>query len=265
MSPRPVTCVAGGCLILALAIGASTAPSASVDADTVVQRWMQQSHKDLNAALEFGYRERVRDDDGTKTYEVTLLDGSPFKHLISIDGRTLDTNEAAKEKQRFADAKSRRDGESAEDRAERIARYKKNFDRGRKILEQMPKAFTYSVQGTQKTAGYTAYVLHAAPRPGYDPPSTDAEVLTGMQGQFWIDTRSYQLIRAVVRVVTPVTIDGFLATVQPGTEFEVEQKPVAPNVWLPTHFQIRSRSRVIYFFHHHDDEDRTFSDYRHES
>lgn len=258
-------CVGGGYLILALATGVSTAPSTSVDADTIVQRWMQQSHKDLNAALEFGYRERVRDDDGTKTYEVTLLDGSPFQYLISIDDRTLDGDAAAKEKQRFADAKSRRDAESAEDRAERIARYKKNFDRGRKILEQMPKAFTYSVQGTQKTGAYTAYVLHAAPRPAYDPPSTDAEVLTGMQGQFWIDTRSYQLIHAIVRVVKPVTIDGFLATVEPGTEFEVDQKPVAPSIWLPTHFLIRSHSRVIFFFHHRDDEERTFSDYRRES
>jgi len=50
-------------------------------------------------------------------------------------------------------------------------------------------------------------------------PSTEAEVLTGMQGQFWIDTKSYQLIRGVARVLRPVTIGGFLATVQPGTEF----------------------------------------------
>lgn len=253
--------IAGTCLILLGAILPSV-PATNVDANTIVQRWMETSRRDFDAALQFGYRERIHNDAETKTYEVVLLDGSPFKHLISVDDRQLSGDAARKEQRRFDDARAKRSGESADDRAQRIADYKKDFERGHRILDQMPKAFQYTVESTQKTGAYTAYVLRAVPNKNYDPPSTDAEVLTGMQGEFWIETKSFQLIRGIARVVKPVTIDGFLATVQPGTEFEIEQKPVAKDLWLPAHFQIRSHSRVIFVFHHHIDEDRTFSQYR---
>lgn len=223
------------------------------------------SDADFDAAPEFGYCERVRDDDGTKTYEVILLDGSPFKRLVRVDDRPLAADAAGKERQRFEDAKTKRADESPDDAAERIADYKRDFERAHRILEQMPRAFQYTLQGMQKTGAYTAYVLGAVPKRNYDPPSTEAEVLTGMRGQFWIDTKSYQMIRAVARVLKPVTIEGFLATVQPGTEFEFEQKRVEPELWLPTHLQIRSYSRILLFFRHHIHEDRTFFNYRRES
>jgi len=264
-SHAPLSRIAGVCLILIVSTGTPALLSGSADVDTIVQRWLQVSDADFDAALWFGYCERVRDDNGTRTYEVILLDGSPFKRLVRVDDRPLPADAAEKERQRFMDAKTRRADESRDDTAERIADYKKDFERAHRLLEQMPHAFQYTLQGTQKTGAYTAYVLGAAPKRNYDPPSTEAEVLTGMEGQFWIDAKSYQMIRAVARVLKPVTIEGFLATVQPGTEFELEQKRVEPDLWLPTHLQIRSQSRIVLFFHHHIHEDRTFFNYRRES
>jgi hypothetical protein len=261
----PQTRIVGICLILTVSTGTHALLSRSVDVETIVRRWLQVSHTDFDAALAFGYCERVRDDDGTKTYEVILLDGSPFKRLVGVDDRPLAEDAAEKERQRFEHAKTKRADESPDDTAERIADYRKDFERAHRILEQMPHAFQYTLQGTQQTGVYTAYVLVAVPKENYDPPSTETEVLTGMRARFWIDTKSYQMIRAVARVLKPVTIEGFLATVQPGTEFEVEQKRVAPDVWLPTHLQIRSHSHILFFFHHHIHEDRIFFDYRRES
>jgi len=257
--------IAGACLILAASTSSATPPTHSVDVDQVVQRWVQATRADLDLAIQYGYRERIHDDDGTKTYDVILIDGSPFKRLVSIDDRPLPHELARKEEQRFERAKAERADESPDEKAERLADYRKDFARAHRILEQMPRAFQYTLQSTQKIGARKAYVLHAVPRKSYDPPSIAAEVLTGMQGQFWIDTKSYQLIRAVAHVLKSVTIDGFLATVQPGTEFELEQKAIAPGLWLPTHFQIRSHSRILFFFPHHIDQDRTFSNYRRES
>jgi hypothetical protein len=94
------------------------------------------------------------------------------------------------------------------------------------------------------------------------PPNIEARVLTGMQGEFWIDTKTYQLFRGWARVLRPVSIEGFLATVQPGTEFEIEQRPVGDGIWLPTRFFIHSRSDIAFVFHHHTSEDRTYFNYR---
>jgi hypothetical protein len=82
-----------------------------------------------------------------------------------------------------------------------------------------------------------------------------------MTGEFWIDTHTYQWIHAVAHVRHPVRIHGFLATVQPGTEFELDQMHVDDDVWLPKHFEIRSQASVLYLFHHHTFEEHTFFNY----
>jgi hypothetical protein len=76
-----------------------------------------------------------------------------------------------------------------------------------------------------------------------------------MQGAFWIDTITFQWVRASARVLRPVSIAGIFARVQPGTAFEVEQMPMSGDVWLPRHFQIQSRSSILLFFHHHINEE----------
>jgi hypothetical protein len=251
------------CFACVIVISTFTPLSAAVDVNTLVSHWLQASRGDVDAALGYGYTERIRKDDGTKTYQVTLLEGSPFKQLISVDDRPLDVETAEREQRRFEETKQKRTSESPTDRAARIADYKKDYDRGHRILEQMPRAFDYTLQRTERTGAFNAYVLRAVPKPGYDPPSTEAEVLTGMQGMFWIDSKSSQLIRGLVRLRKAVRIDEF-ASVQPGTEFELEQTRVGPDLWLPAHFQIRSHSRIMFVFHHHIDEDRTFFNYRRE-
>jgi len=249
-------------LAMAAAAIASTPRSTALpNANVIVQRWTAALRKEFDAAPQYGYTERIQNDDGRKVYEVTMLYGTPYKRLIRMDGKALEAHEERKEERRLAFARAERARESPEDRAHRIADYRKDFDRAHRILEELPRAFQYSLRGELRTSPRPQYVLEASPRAGYDPPNAEAEVLAAMRGEFWIDAATYQLSRAVVRLLHPVTIEGFLATVQPGTEFAVEQRPVAGGIWLPTRFQIRSRSSILLLFHHHVDEDRTFFNY----
>ena len=91
----------------------------------------------------------------------------------------------------------------------------------------MPRAFDYTVAATRRVGSRTVYVLRATPRKGYDPPNIESRVLTAMQGEFWIDTITFQWVRASARVLRPVSIAGIFARVQPGTAFEVEQMPIS--------------------------------------
>jgi hypothetical protein len=252
-------------VIAAVVAVPSTSRRPAPDANVIVDRWTAALRQELAAAPQYSYTERIRDDDGEKTYEVTLLYGSPYKRLVEVNGQPLDASEQRKQQERFVDEQAERGSESQDDRAQRIAKFRKDFDRAHRILEELPRAFQFSLRRTIDERSGSQYVLEASPRPGYDPPTTEAEVLTGMRGEFWIDTATYQLSRAVARVLHPVTIEGFVATIQPGTEFEVEQQPVGDGVWLPTHFQIRSHSSILFFFHHHLDEDRRFFDYHREA
>ena len=88
------------------------------------------------------------------------------------------------------------------------------------------------------------------------------KVLAGMEGRFWIDQKSYQWVKVEVTVIRPVWIVGFLAKVETGTQFTLEQTPVAANVWLPAHFMMKTRGRLLMLFKQRSQLDATFYDYR---
>jgi hypothetical protein len=237
-------------------------PAGAADVNTIVSRWTEANRRDFEAAPQYRYLERIRDDDGTKTYEVTMLFGRPFKRLVEQDDKALTDERRRHQEEAFEQARREREAESPDQRQQRIAEYQKSREGARRVLEEIPRAFEFRLRSTRAMNAATVYILSAVPRAGYDAPNAEAEVLTGMQGEFWIDTATYQLVHGWARVSHPVTIEGFLATVQPGTEFEVDQRPVDDGIWLPAHFAIHSRSSIIFLFHHRISEDRTYFNYR---
>jgi hypothetical protein len=63
-------------------------------------------------------------------------------------------------------------------------------------------------------------------------------------------------------VIRPVSIEGFLAQVQPGTEFEIEKAPVGQGIWQITHFAMHSKAKILHVFNHASAEDDTFFDFK---
>ena len=98
-------------------------------------------------------------------------------------------------------------------------------------------------------------------RSDYQPPTMEAQVFRGMKGELWIDEATFQWVRVQARVIQPVSIEGFLASVEPGTRFQLEKMPVADNTWLPSHFSMKSQARVLFFVTRKSDEDETYYDY----
>ncbi len=157
---------------------------------------------------------------------------------------------------------AKRSSESANHRSERIAKFQQDRERDRVLMQQLTEAFDFHLVGERRLSGYTVYVLRATPRPGYQPPNTDSEVLRGMRGTLWIDTRTYQWVKVEARVVRPVSIAGFLARVQPGTRFELEKMPVGNGIWLPKHFAMHSDARVLFLFRRQTQEQDTYFNYQ---
>jgi hypothetical protein len=77
----------------------------------------------------------------------------------------------------------------------------------------------------------------------------------------WIDKQTFQWVKVEAEVTRPVSIIGFVATVEPGTRFELEEMPVAGDVWLPKHFAMTSKAKVMEVIHHKGHEDETYFDY----
>ncbi len=246
-------------LCLAAAAFAARAP---VDVQSIVQRSVAANDADFRAQPQYSYDVREAGPDGVKTYEVRMILGSDYRKLIAENGEPLSPEEQKKEERKLADEIAKRRAESPADRRDRIAKYERDRRRDHAMMQELTKAFNFRLLGTQKLGAFQCYVLRATPRPGYQPPNRDTEVLPGMEGRMWIDTKTFQWVKVEARVVHPVSIEGFLAEVEPGTRFELEKMPVGDGIWLPKHFAMRSDARILHLFSKKDHEDDTFFDYR---
>ncbi len=231
--------------------------------DSIIQNSVRANSKDWDAAPEYSCFERDRESNGgTKTFEDLMIFGSPYQRFVEVNGKPLSHPQQEEERQKLEKTIADRRNESPEERAERIAKYEKDRKRDQLLMEQLTEGFNFKLMGEQKLGGHDVYVLKATPRPGYRPPNMDTQVLKGMEGRLWIDKQTYQWVRVEARVIHPVSIEGFLAQVEPGTQFEVEKMPVEDDIWQPSHYAMRAHAKIFHVIGHRSQDDETYYKYR---
>jgi hypothetical protein len=233
-----------------------------LSAEKIIANSVLANQRDFQAAVHYNWKERDRTSKGSKTSQVTMIQGSPYYRVIAVNGKPLSPAEAAKEKKKEQQVAAERAAESPEQRRKRIEEFEKDRRRDAEMMAQLTKAFTFTLIGQQKLRGFNVWALRATPCKDYRPPTMETQVLTGMRGQLWIDQKSFQWVKVVAEVVHPVSIGGFLAEVQPGTRFELEKAPVGDGIWLASHFAMKSDAKVLYMFNRGSEEEDTFFDYQ---
>ena len=246
-------------LLLAVLCSASLAQQ---DADAIIQRSVAANEADWKAAHEYDYVERDRQKGGgAKTSEELMILGSPYERLVAVNGKPLPPEQQAQGQKELETTLEERQKESRQQRRERIAKYEKERESDHLLMEQLTKALDFKLVGEQKLGPYEVYVLKATPRPGYEPPNIESKVLTGMEGKLWIDEKTFQWVKVEATVIRPVSIEGFLAEVEPGTHFELEKAPVTDSIWLPKHFAMKSQAKVLFLFTRKSQADEVYYGY----
>ena len=231
------------------------------DVQTIIQKSVAANQEDFRLAPQYNHKEQDRTSRGSKTYQVTMIEGTPYQRLIAVNGKSLSPARSEAEQKKQEQAVKERRSESSRQRQERIAKYEKDRHRDHEMMEQLTRAFDFKLIGQRKARGLAVYVLKATPRPNYQPPNMETQVLPGMQGELWIDAKTYQWVKVTACVIHPVSIEGFLAQVEPGTQFELEKAPVDHDVWQASHFSMKSQAKVLYLFNRASWEDDTYFDY----
>jgi hypothetical protein len=232
------------------------------DAQTIVEKSVEANKKDFEAAPAYNHKELDRERRESKLYQITMIDGTPYQRLLAVNGKPLSKAQEADETKKQEQAAAQRKAETPQQRQDRIAKYQRDRTRDNNMINELSKAFTFSLVGTGRMRGFGVYELKAVPRQGYKPPNMDAQVLPGMEGRLWIERKTYQWVRVTAQVIHPVTIEGFLAQVEPGTRFELEKAPVGNGVWMPTHFEMQSHAKVLFLINRSSSANETYSDYK---
>jgi hypothetical protein len=229
----------------------------------IIDKSVLVNQADFKAAAGFNWIETDRTGKGSKTFRVTTIEGTPYYRLIEANGQPLTPAQEAQQARKEQQVIAHRRAESPAERQQRIQTFEKERRRDNAMMEQLTQAFNFKMVGMRKVRGYSVYVLKATPRPGYKPPSMETQVLTGMHGELWIDDTTFHWVKVTAQVIHPVAIEGFLAEVEPGTQFELENQPVGDGrTWQAAHFSMRSNARVLHFFPRESSEDETYTDYQ---
>jgi hypothetical protein len=256
-------------LCTVLLIGCAT--YAQVNVPDIVKRSSDNTGRNWKEAPKYVFTERdveeKLDSSGdvktrkVRTWEVMVLEGSNYNKLIAINDKPLSPEEQRAENEKLAHERYRRQHESEADRRKRIAKYQHERQQDHVMMGEMARAFDYKLVGQETVQGRACWVLDATPKRSYVPINRDARVLTGMKGELWIDKQDIQWVKVSAEVVRPVSFYA-VATVGPGTRFELEQKPVGDGIWLPSHFAVRVNSTILAFIAHNSLDDETYSNYR---
>lgn len=239
----------------------------SPDPEQIVRKSVEAMKTDWAAAPKYSYVERDVESKHhsarmSKTYRVLMIDGSPYNFVTAVNDEPLTKSQRAAEQMKMQREIERRQSETDRERRRRIAKYAKERDHDHQMIQEMLQAFQFRLAGQAEVNGHACWILNAEPKPGFVPADHEGRVLKGMKGTLWIDKATDQWVKVRAEVVRPVSFFGFLAKVGPGTEFQLEQEPVADNVWMPARFKMNVNAVALGFFDENSTENDTYQDYQ---
>jgi len=258
-------------VVIAVAF-AGIAAAETPDAHEIVQRSVAAMEGNWKIARNYTFLEREEerqlDSEGrvkskeVKTYDITLLEGSPYMRLTERDDHPLPPADEKKEREKLEKSIAERQKETPAERQRRIDDYEKRRQRQRETMQEVAEAFDFHLAGQDRIDGRDVWILDATPRPGYNPRSRDAKILPHVRGKLWIDQRTYHWVKLEAEVIDTVSWGLFLVRLDRGARIWFEQTLVNNEVWLPKRVSITASARLGVFKKIRVEEDTTFRNFR---
>ncbi len=245
---------------------------AAQDPREIVRRSVQLMDYNLAIARNYTFLERsetreLDSDAHVKTrkitlYDVTLLEGSPYRRLVGKDDHPLSSDEDRIEQKKLADSIAQRQKETPAERARRIADWERKRQREREPLDEVPDAFNFRIAGEAQIDGRDAWIIEGTPRPGYHARSSMAKLFPKFRGKLWIDKADYQWVKTEAEVTDTLSWGLFVARLSKGARLDIQMTRINDEVWLPKRIEAKASARLALVKKYNIETDTSFSNYR---
>jgi len=242
------------------------------DAREIVRRAaaLDSANAKLARNYTFLMRQDVRDLDGAgkvkteklETWDVTLLEGSPYRRLVARNDQPIPAEEQRREEESLRRSQEDRSHESTAERERRFDEWSKRQARQREPVQELPDAFDFTLTGEEVLDGRPVYAIVAMPKPGYKAKSTWAGFFPRVKLRLWIDRRDYQGVRIEMEVLDTISLGGLLLRVSKGSHLLIEQSRINDEVWLPKTVSLHATARILLIKGLNREVDVTFSGYK---
>jgi hypothetical protein len=265
----PLCGVAVVCLLLgSLPAAAQTAPAAGA-APVATHSYVMPPGELVRAAIQ----NEIKDDQHTHLF--TWKSRRNRGNQIVVED-VVDTPTGAVSRLVLIDNKPPTPAQRAED-DERIRkmvdpaqmRHKKkdqqeDDERTRKILAVIPDAFDFLyLSSTLAPNGHKLTRIKFIAHPGFEPPSRESAVFTGMQGEIVVDETARRLAKIDGTLFKEVTFGwGILGKLYKGGRFVVEQSEVSPSHWDTTRMILHFDGKVLLIKPLHIDDNESSWDFQ---
>ena len=231
---------------------------------------LDQRNTEISRTYTFLERQEQRDlDSGGKlkktessTFDVTLLEGSPYRRLVARNDKPLSPKDQRKEEEKLQKSIADRRQETPEQRERRVAEWERKKQKQREPLKELPDAFTFKLTGEEALNGGVAYVIEGSPKPGYRPKSPSTAFFPKVKLHLWIDKKDYQWVKVDLESLDTITFGGFLLRLARGSHVTIENARVNNEVWLPKRVDIKGSVRIALVNVMRGEIIYTFSDYK---
>ncbi|MEO8661297.1 MAG: hypothetical protein ABI693_22695 [Bryobacteraceae bacterium] len=197
----------------------------------------------------------------SRTHELRMLEGSPYRRLLERDGKPLPANEKELQDAFLKDNTDKRKKESKEERAKRIGEWEHKRDRFKVALREIPDAFDFQLAGEETLNGRKVWVVAATPKKGYEPKDRYARPFSELNSRLWIDQQENQLVKMTSEARDVISIGLILVRIAAGSRAEVVQERLADGTWAPKRIWYRISARIGLFRKFHIEDESLYWGY----
>src|ERR1019366_7477186 len=213
---------------------------AAQDAREIVRRSIDAESAGVELARNYTYLERQeeRELDGSgklknlevHTYDVTLLEGSPYRRLVALNDQPVTPKEQKKEEEKLRQSNAARSQETEPQKQQRIADWCRKQEKQREPMHEIPDAFDLRMLPDESLDGRAMWVVDAMPKAGYKPKVKSAFFFPRVKMRFWIDRKDYQAVKAEIETIDTIAWGGIVARLAKGDRLTFEMTRVNDEV-----------------------------------
>jgi hypothetical protein len=243
----------------------SQSPSSVPDVRQIVEASIAATRRSWRARYQYTYLQRDEDRrldaaGRVKSEEVEVsrmipVNGLPFEQLVEHNGRSLSALEELNQEERLSELKRL----TPVQRAERL---RKAELENTSLVQELPKAYDFQLEGEEVVNERPAYVLKATPHPSYHAQGRYGKMFSRMEGKLWIDKQDFGWIKAEGQVIEPFSLELFLVRLLRGSRITMEQIRVNDGNWVPQHVEVRAAATIFYVKSLVIDRVLTYTEYR---
>lgn len=227
--------------IFAVAPSTQTAPAAQLDATALVRRAVQHrlNTEKTHRPIQYLLRSVNERHDTTKLI-IETKDGDVAR-LVAINGKPIDSDADKADLARLDNL-----AQHPELQEHRRKEEEEETDRINHILSLLPDALLYQFQGMAPCPSGQCYRLSFKPNPNFTPPDIEASILTGVDGEVWIDQAQERLTRLDAHFIRNVEIGfGILFKLNKGGTVSLQQTSVGSNDWELTGLTMHVTGKIL--------------------